>query len=64
MAFDGSGAEETNSSGLSARLWPNGTVPYVYFRHLSKCVFYLYLIRCADLLCGVGACLQFLHFPS
>lgn len=61
-AFDGSGAGETNSSALNARLWPDGYVPYVYHRRLSKCVFLP--IRCADLLRGVGACLQFLHFPS
>lgn len=40
MAFDGSGAEETNSSDLSARLWPDGVIPYVYDHRLGKCVFF------------------------
>lgn len=51
MAFDGSGAEETNSSGLNARLWPNGIVPYVYDGDLSKCVCFFTCIKLDVLTC-------------
>lgn len=42
VIFDniGSGAEEFNTSDLTARLWPDGIIPYVYAPHLSE---YIYL---------------------